>query len=102
MNSRSAKNPTMANSTVATVSPSTQPIQKTDAIIQDVLSSPQKRLASRTRASDSGSSLACSRRLRTKAQMVKTDRMPNITRNRAPTCWVAVKLRRKLFMFRLP
>ena len=65
MNSRSAKKPTMANSTVATASPSAQPIQNTVAMAQEVLSRPQKRLASSASASAWGSSLDCSRSMRT-------------------------------------
>ena len=88
----------MANNTVATVSPSTQPTQNTVAMPHEVLSRPQKRLASSTRASLSGSSLSGSRRLRRYAQAVTADKMPNTTTNSAPICCVVVRSRKKRYM----
>src|SRR3990167_8612389 len=99
MNSRSAKNATSANSTVAAVSPSTQPTQNTVAMAQEVCRSARRRRAWALRSlAASASSSGAPRRLRTKPQSVNSDSTPKTTRNSAPICWVVVRLRRKAFM----
>ena len=98
MNSRSAKNASSANSTVATVSPSTQPIQKTEAITHDAFNRLRNRRSSSASASSSTEWLAGARSERKKAQTLTPASRPNITMKSAPTCCVALRLRKKLFM----
>ena len=82
MNSRSAKKATMANSSVATVSPEAQASQNTVHISQEVLSRLVSSLMSCVRTSLSPSS----RSEMTRAQMLAAISIPKTITNSRPTC----------------
>ena len=96
MNSRSARNETTANSTVATVSPEVHPTQNTSTMNHEVRSRPAKFLRSR-RLAWSLSSSPNSRKDSAKATPLASTSKPNTIRNSAPTCWPGVRLRRNWF-----
>ena len=97
MNSRSARKAMSANSTVATVSPRAQPIQKITTMNQVVRSRPRKWRSSSCQSSPC-TGWRRSRSVRRKAAVLTIASRPKTTTKSAATCWVALRLRRKLSM----